>query len=109
MSDDTRPKKKTLTDDDVSTRRGLGRRAFLLGTLGGTTALAGCVTATGYTDSDTGRYADPAGAGRGPRVGITDADTGRYADPVGRGRGGRACTDADVGTWADPAGRGRRC
>jgi hypothetical protein len=108
MSDDKKPAKKSLSEGEVSSRRGIGRRAFLLGTLGGTTALAGCVTATGYTDSDAGRYADPAGAGRGPS-GITDADTGRYADPVGRGRGRRACTDADLGAYSDPVGRGRRC
>ncbi|HPD92523.1 MAG: hypothetical protein H6900_14935 [Rhodobacter sp.] len=122
------PKKTTLTDTEVQSRRGgLGRRAFLLGAFGGSTALAGCVT-TSITDSDTGRYADPAGGGRGS-VGLTDSDSGRYADPAGRGRGaqgitdsdtgryadpvgrgrGRNCTDADGGAYADPVGRGRRC
>ena len=80
------PKKTTLAETDVKSRRGgLGRRAFLLGAFGGSTALAGCVTTS-----------------------ITDSDTGRYADPVGRGRG-RNCTDADGGAYADPVGRGRRC
>ena len=75
------PKKTTLTDTEVQSRRGgLGRRAFLLGAFGGSTALAGCVT-TSITDSDTGRYADPAGGGRGS-VGLTDSDSGRYADPA---------------------------
>ena len=100
------PKKTTLAETDVKSRRGgLGRRAFLLGAFGGSTALAGCVT-TSITDSDTGRYADPAGGGRG--MGITDSDSGRYADPAGRGRG-RSCTDADGGRYSDPVGRGRRC
>lgn len=61
MSD--KPKKTTLTDGEISSNRGIGRRAFLLGTFGSTTALAACVQ-TGYTDSDTGPYADPVGRGR---------------------------------------------
>jgi len=134
MSDPAKPKKTTLTDDDIKTTRGVGRRAFLLGAFGGTTALAGCVS-TGITDADAGPHADPAGMGRGGvrRVsgitdrdtgygadpagngrgrrggGITDTDSGRFADPVGLGRGRRACTDSDLGAYADPVGRGRRC
>lgn len=96
---------QTLTDTDIETRRGIGRRAFLMGTLGGTAALAGCVETVGLTDSDTGRYADPAGGGRGLPRGITDSDTGRYADPAGRGIG--RITDSDTGRYADPAGQGR--
>jgi hypothetical protein len=109
MSDKT--KKSSLTDADIKSGRAIGRRAFLLGTLGGTTALAACVPATGITDADGGAYADPVGAGRGGRTGytgVTDSDGGRYADPVNAGRG-RSCTDSDVGGYADPVGRGRRC
>ena len=115
MSDDI--KKQSLSDDNVTARRGMARRTFLLGTIGGTAAVSGCVavpvatTGTGLTDSDSGAWADPVGNGRG-RVtvaGITDSDTGAWADPVGRGRGRRACTDSDLGAYADPAGRGRRC
>ncbi|MCB1390750.1 MAG: hypothetical protein KDK12_16675 [Rhodobacteraceae bacterium] len=109
MSDDAKPIKSTLTDADISTNSGFGRRAFLLGTFGGTTVLAGCVT-TGITDADP---SDPVGNGRGgsrvvvvQRTGITDADP---SDPVGNGRGRRVCTDADTGYYADPARRGRRC
>ena len=114
MSDEAKSKKATLTDAEITTSRGFGRRAFLLGTFGGTTALAGCVS-TGITDADSGAYADPAGAGRGGtrivtyRSGITDSDGGAYADPVGNGRGRRSCTDSDIGGYADPVGRGRRC
>ncbi|MBN8290419.1 hypothetical protein JI664_00425 [Rhodobacter sp. NTK016B] len=113
MSDAAKSKKATLTDSEITTSRGFGRRAFLLGTFGGTAALAGCVETTtirssGVTDSDLGAYADPVGGGRG-RSGITDSDVGAYADPVGRGRGRRACTDSDLGSYADPVGGGRRC
>ncbi|GAB1380580.1 hypothetical protein [Pararhodobacter aggregans] len=106
----SKPAKATLTEADISTNRGFGRRAFLLGTFGGTTVLAGCVT-TGVTDADP---SDPAGNGRGgsrvvvvQRSGITDRDP---SDPVGNGRGRRACTDSDVGPYyTDPVGRGRNC
>lgn len=87
-------KKTTLTDSEIKSGRGIGRRAFVLGAIGGTTALAGCVPAS---------------------TGITDADLGAYADPVGNGRGGtrvvtvrRSCTDSDLFP-ADPVGAGRRC
>ncbi|MCU4651559.1 hypothetical protein N8I71_01870 [Roseibacterium sp. SDUM158016] len=106
-----KPKKPTLAESDIKSARGIGRRAFLLGTLGGTTALAACVP-TGVTDADTGAYADPVGAGRGggrPYTGVTDSDGGAYADPAGAGRGRRSCTDSDGGYYADPVGRGRRC
>jgi hypothetical protein len=106
----------TLNDDDVTTRRGVGRRSFILGTLGGTAALAGCVPtqttyATGLTDRDLGAYADPAGNGRGRRfAGVTDSDIGFTADPAGggTGRARNSCTDADL-IPGDPVGRGRRC
>lgn len=62
---------------------------------------------SGCTDSDGGRYADPAGNGRCRRrrgTGITDRDPG---DPVGNGRGRRyrsGITDSDP---SDPVGNGR--
>ncbi len=106
-----KPKKATLAESDIKSGPVVGRRAFLLGTLGGSAALAACVP-SGVTDADTGRYADPVGAGRGgggrPYTGITDRDSGAYADPVNGGRG-RACTDSDLGTYADRVGQGRRC
>ncbi|PVH29894.1 hypothetical protein [Pararhodobacter oceanensis] len=129
MTDSSKGKKPTLSNDDIKTTRGFGRRAFILGSFGGTAALAGCVstgvtdsdlgvgsdpvgagrgTRTGITDSDGGVYADPAGNGRGRRTtGITDSDLGAGSDPVGNGRGRRRITDADVGRYADPVGRGR--
>ncbi|WP_323037346.1 hypothetical protein [Pararhodobacter sp.] len=103
-----KPKKGSMSDSDIQTNRGLGRRAFILGTFGGTAALAGCVS-TGITDSDGGQWADPAGGGRGGRrvSGITDSDTGYGSDPVNNGRGRRGATDSDVGYGSDPVGRGR--
>jgi hypothetical protein len=99
----------TLTDDDIGTTRGIGRRAFLLGAVGSTAALAGC--AEGISDADAGPRADPSGMGRGTvSTGITDADVGAGSDPVGRGRGVRrvsGLTDSDSGYGADPAGNGR--
>jgi hypothetical protein len=100
----------------------LSRRSFLGRVAGGAIAGGAALTILGetpayaqVTDTDTGRYADPVGRGRGRRgSGVTDSDTGRYADPAGNGRGRRrrctGLTDADRGSWADPAdcGRGRR-
>jgi hypothetical protein len=95
----------------------LDRRSFLrrVGAAAGVGSLglvAGCVHPRAFqtTDSDTGRYADPVGGGRGGgRGGVTDSDTGRYADPVGGGRGGGrgGVTDSDTGRYADPIGGGR--
>lgn len=106
MSDPAKPAKAkaTLTENEISTGSAFGRRAFLIGAFGGTTALAGCVT-TGLTDADP---VDPAGGGRGGRyrTGLTDSDP---YDPVGNGRGRRVCTDSDGGRYADPVNGGRRC
>jgi len=43
------------------------------------------------------------------RTGVTDSDSGRYADAAGYGRGNPRCSDSDSGTYGDPAGRGHRC
>lgn len=119
MTDKPGKPKRALSDDDIKTRRGIGRRSFLLGAFGGTTALAACVETTGpyytgLTDSDGGPYADQAGYGRGGTVrgtGWTDSDSGPNADPAnfGRGPGGRytGWTDSDSGPYADAAGYGR--
>lgn len=129
-------KRLTLTDDQIaSNETTVGRRSAIkaLGAavLGASaTSLTGCIVTTparpvayqsGITDGDGGRYADPAGAGRGPRravaTGITDADSaagGQMQDAGGYGRGhhGQAgwqsgLTDSDTGSYADPAGNGR--
>lgn len=124
--------------------RKVSRRSFLSRVVGGAVIGTVAIVATvvpaeeaeaQVTDSDTGRYADPAGRGRGRRSGITDRDpndpvgrgrgrrrprrsgitdrdSGRYADPAGNGRGRRrrrSCSDSDGGRYADPGGRGRRC
>ena len=109
-------------------RRRPSRRSFLArglgaGTAYGATALGSgahaphvrtwsateAACASGLTDSDSGREADPAGNGRGSG-GVTDSDTGAEADPVGQGRGSKSAhglTDSDSGSSADPAGQGR--
>ncbi len=93
----------TLSEDDITTERTMGRRSTLA-TLG-----AAVATITGIlgldvgeaeaqcTDSDGGRYADPAGGGR------------RCRRRRRRARRRRRCSDSDGGRYADPAGRGRRC
>ncbi len=105
---------KSLTDDDVVTRRKMGRRS-LLGLAGAGAIGAAALVATGgkaqaqVTDSDGGAFADPAGNGRGGvRTGLTDSDGGRWADPPGGGRRGSGLTDSDRGPITDPAGNGRR-
>ncbi|HPD92521.1 MAG: hypothetical protein H6900_14925 [Rhodobacter sp.] len=108
MADETKKGRKTLTEDAITSRRGMGRRALLLGALGGGAALATAGMATraqALTDSDSGSGADPAGQGRG--TGLTDSDSGSNADQAGNGRGTYAITDQDSGANADPAGRGR--
>jgi hypothetical protein len=106
-------------------RRRPSRRSFLARVLGagtayGATALVSgahaqhvrtwsateAACASGLTDSDSGRNADPAGNGRGTG-GVTDSDTGTEADPVGQGRGTGGVTDTDSGSEADPVGQGR--
>ena len=119
MSDDP---KKTLSEEDIHTERGLGRRSALAG-IGAAVVGTAAVTALGalapeeaqaQTDRDGGPNADPAGRGR---TGRTDSDGGPNADRAGHGRGRarrrprprRGCTDSDGGRFADAAGRGRRC
>ena len=106
----------------MKTTRKLSRRSFFL-TVAGTVAAASTIgliapteaEAFQCTDTDTGRYGDPAGRGRRcrrRRTGCTDRDTGRYGDPAGNGRcrsRNRTCTDSDSGSYSDPPGGGRRC
>src|SRR6218665_4199862 len=102
----------------MNTTTKLSRRSFLGRVAGGAIAGGAALTILGespaeaqVTDSDTGRYADPVGRGRGRRYsGCTDSDTGRYADPGGNGRCTNrrtGCTDSDSGRYADPGGNGR--
>ncbi len=121
MSD--KRKKKSLSEAEITTARGVSRRRVLsgLGVGAAGLGLSGCVTvpATGITDADNGPITDPIGAGRGGRrsfrTGITDADNGPIVDPAGFGRGGAGgfvqvtsgITDADNGPIVDPAGNGR--
>tara|TARA_R110002124_G_scaffold65539_4_gene179220 strand:+ start:1283 stop:1795 length:513 start_codon:yes stop_codon:yes gene_type:complete len=107
MTDETGKKSKTLTEDAIKTRRGVSRRALLLGTLGAA-GVAGTAARASNTDSDYGNNADLAGRGRS---GLTDNDDGSWADQPGRGRGrsrnGSGVTDADNGSVYDQPGSGR--
>ena len=106
MTDDIKKNRKSLTDDAIKTRRGVSRRAVLLGTLGAAT-VAG-TAAQAATDSDYGSNADPAGRGY---TGYTDNDDGNWADRGGYGRGrtrrGSGITDRDDGSVYDQGGNGR--
>ncbi len=116
MADDRNRRKDgpgTLKDEDIQSRQALPRRSLLKAVapvaVGATALVGGSREALAVTDSDSGPYADPAGAGRG-YTGITDSDGGAYADPAGRGRGGgggTGITDSDTGAYADPVGYGR--
>ena len=99
-------KKKTLTNDDITTTP-VGRRSAL-GILGAG-VVAASVTAVGIAGTAGTAHAipnctdrdpqDPGGNGRGR--GISDSDP---RDPAGCGS--RACSDSDPN---DPGGRGRHC
>jgi hypothetical protein len=128
-------KPRTLTDNDISSRRSMTRRSLLgalgmgLGAAAGTVAGAGSVGAQygrGCTDRDSGPNQDPGGYGRGcggPPSGCTDNDLGSNQDPPGAGvrcrppggPGGpdfgrpKACTDSDGGPNQDPPGLGINC
>lgn len=97
---------KTLHETDITTKRPLGRRAFLglmaAGSVGATLAPGNVAAA----DVDNGTWAD---AGSCPRLrpgGLTDADSGSSADPAGRGTY-TGYTDQDNGNITDVGGRGR--
>ncbi|GAB4264540.1 MAG: hypothetical protein Kow0013_11910 [Pararhodobacter sp.] len=108
MAQDTKKPRRSLSDDAITSRRGVSRRSLLLGALGGGALASTASIASAASDSDSGSYADPAGRGRS---GLTDNDNGSYADAAGRGRGasGRytGITDRDDGSVQDRAGYGR--
>ncbi|MBN8290418.1 hypothetical protein JI664_00420 [Rhodobacter sp. NTK016B] len=103
MADTPKKDRKTLKDDEIITRRGIGRRSLLLGAFGGGALVA--TAALAASDSDP---SDPAGRGYS---GMTDNDDGSYADASGRGRGSggysTGITDSDNGSVYDQPGQGR--
>lgn len=114
-----KPAALSLSDDEISTQRGVNRRGVLrgigTGALGATFVGASARMAEAVTDTDNGNITDPGGRGRGYcrsfRSGVTDQDNGTWRDPGGNGRGGNTqragITDRDNGSWTDPGGNGR--
>ena len=105
-------KKMSLSEEDITTERTMGRRGMLQ-MVGGTLLAGAAVTAVGAVaraenPSELANDRDPSdGAGRG-RTGHTDRDTGGNGDAAGRGVcAERGVTDSDSGGSADGAGRGR--
>ncbi len=106
MNRDAR-KRATLKDDDIGTRRALGRRGAL-GLLSGAAAaaLANEPASAAAFDQDAGATRDPPSSAPG-----SDSDAEPKADPPGsrrlRNQGRRGPTDRDSGAKADIAGAGR--
>lgn len=104
-------KKISLSEQDITTERTMGRRGMLQ-MVGGTLLAGAAVTAVGSVAraevSELANDSDPSdGAGRG-RTGHTDRDSGGNGDAAGRGVcAERGVTDSDSGGSADGAGRGR--
>ena len=116
MADDKSKKNvKTLSDDEIVSDTGMGRRSALrsigAGFLG--VAVASAIgmrsseaqAQSGPSDSDSGPNEDQPGHGR---TGATDRDSGPGADGAGHGVCARRhVTDSDSGQGADGAGHGR--
>lgn len=110
----------TLTDEDITSDRSMGRRGMLKSVggsiLAGTVVSVVGVSAKAEEPAELATDSDPNdAAGRG-RTGRTDSDSGSNADGAGHGRrgggggGGRrggGVSDSDSGPNADAAGRGR--
>ncbi len=99
-------KLKTLDESEITTKRNVGRRAFLgimaAGSVGATLA----PTSVAAADVDNGTWTDSGSCPRVRAAGLTDADGGSSADPAGRGTY-TGYTDQDNGNITDIGGRGR--
>lgn len=94
MSNLTKSPAKKLTDNDITTKRHLGRRAFLGIVAAGTVGATLMPTQAAAADVDNGSWTDtgscPRGNG-GAYTNLTDSDNGNITDSAGYGRGAPYC------------------
>jgi hypothetical protein len=106
MADKTKKKTDTLVESDITTKRGVGRRAFLGIMAAGSAGAVLSPTQAAAADADGRPWQDAGGCPRGPiQQGATDNDLGTGSDPAGGGRHGSGLTDSDPSDWANN-GRG---
>lgn len=105
MTDKTGKAPKKLDSSEIITKRSIGRRTVLGIMAAGT---AGAVLAPGQaaaSDVDDGTWTDDGGCPRGYGTGFTDNDSGNFADAAGFGASN--ITDRDDGSETDAGGHGR--
>ncbi|MEQ8657198.1 MAG: hypothetical protein RIC24_07810 [Hyphomicrobiales bacterium] len=94
MSNPTKTPAKKLNDNDITTKRHLGRRAFLGIVAAGTVGATLLPTQAAAADVDNGSWTDtgscPRGNG-GAYTNLTDSDNGNITDSAGYGRGAPYC------------------
>jgi hypothetical protein len=94
MTKITKQPTKTLSETDITTKRRLGRRAFLGIMAAGSVGAALMPTQAAAADIDNGSWTDsgscPRGNG-GAYTNLTDSDNGNITDSAGYGRGAPYC------------------
>lgn len=94
MSDPTKTPAKTLSENDITTKRHLGRRTFLGIMAAGTVGATLMPTQAAASDIDNGTWADEGSCPRGNGgywTGHTDSDDGNITDIGDHGRGAPYC------------------
>ncbi|CAN0583921.1 unnamed protein product, partial [Ectocarpus sp. 12 AP-2014] len=87
MADTSKKKNDTLLESDITTKRGVGRRAFLGIMAAGSAGAVLAPTQAAAADADGRPWQDAGGCPRGPiQQGATDNDLGTGSDPAGGGR-----------------------
>lgn len=94
MSNSTKSPAKTLSENDITTKRHLGRRTFLGIVAAGSVGATLMPTQAAASDIDNGTWTDegscPRGDG-GAYTNVTDSDNGNVTDSGGYGRGAPYC------------------
>ncbi|MBO6675790.1 MAG: hypothetical protein JJ908_12010 [Rhizobiales bacterium] len=94
MNDTPKKPARTLGEDDITTKRHLGRRAFLGIMAAGSVGAVLTPTQAAAADVDNGTWTDsgscPRGGG-GAYTNLTDSDNGNITDAAGYGRGAPYC------------------